>query len=65
MRAGFATIGEGVSDSAVAAEVAATLIRNDSLAFAVHPIVSAGYRAGNGAQQQQWSQDRARRDRIY
>ncbi len=46
MRAGFATIGEGVSDSAVAAEVAATLIRNDSLGFAVHPIVSAGYRAG-------------------
>ena len=46
IRAGFAVIEEGVSDSAVTAAVAAELIRHDSLPFSVHPIVSAGYRAG-------------------
>jgi Xaa-Pro dipeptidase len=46
VRAGFAAIAEGVSDSVVAAEVAAELIRHDSLGFSVYPIISAGYRAG-------------------
>ena len=44
--AGFSVIREGVSDSQIAAEVAAHLIRSDSLGFSVYPIVSAGYRAG-------------------
>lgn len=46
VRAGYAAIREGATDSDVAAAVAAELIRRDSLPFAVHPIVSAGYRAG-------------------
>ena len=44
--AGFRAICAGVTDSDVAAEVAAELIRNHSLGFSVYPIVSAGYRAG-------------------
>ena len=44
--AGYARIRPGVSDSEVAADVAAELIRGDSLGFSVYPIVSAGYRAG-------------------
>lgn len=43
---GYSSIKPGVSDSEVAAEVAAELIRNDSLGFSVYPIISAGYRAG-------------------
>lgn len=46
MRMGFATVAVGVSDSEVAAAIAAELIRNDSSGFAVHPIISSGYRAG-------------------
>ena len=44
--AGFGAIRAGATDSDVAAEVAAELIRNHSLGFSVYPIVSAGYRAG-------------------
>ena len=43
---GYSAIRPGVSDSDVAADVAAELIRNDSLGFSVYPIISAGYRAG-------------------
>ena len=46
IRVGYSKITPGHSDSEVAAEVAAELIRNDSLGFSVYPIVSAGYRAG-------------------
>ena len=44
--AGYSTIRDGISDSEIAAQVAAELIRGDSLGFSVYPIVSAGYRAG-------------------
>ena len=44
--AGYTCIRDGISDSEIAAQVAAELIRGDSLGFSVYPIVSAGYRAG-------------------
>ena len=44
--AGYSCIRDGISDSEIAAQVAAELIRGDSLGFSVYPIVSAGYRAG-------------------
>ena len=44
--AGYSCIRDGTSDSEIAAQVAAELIRGDSLGFSVYPIVSAGYRAG-------------------
>ena len=44
--AGYTYIRDGISDSEIAAQVAAELIRGDSLGFSVYPIVSAGYRAG-------------------
>ena len=46
IEAGYKCIKPGVTDSEVAATVAAELIRGDSLGFSVYPIVSAGYRAG-------------------
>ncbi len=46
IRAGFEAVREGATDSDVAAAVAAELIRSNSLAFSVYPIVSAGYRSG-------------------
>ena len=44
--AGYTCIRDGISDSEIAAQVAAELIRGNSLGFSVYPIVSAGYRAG-------------------
>ena len=44
--AGYSCIRDGIPDSEIAAQVAAELIRGDSLGFSVYPIVSAGYRAG-------------------
>ena len=44
--AGYSCIRDGITDSEIAAQVAAELIRGDSLGFSVYPIVSAGYRAG-------------------
>ncbi len=44
--AGYSCIRDGISDSEITAQVAAELIRGDSLGFSVYPIVSAGYRAG-------------------
>ena len=44
--AGYSCIRDGISDSEIAAQVAAELIRGNSLGFSVYPIVSAGYRAG-------------------
>ena len=46
MEVGFHAIREGVSDSEVCAAAAASMIRNDSFAFAAHPMVAAGYRSG-------------------
>ena len=46
IEAGYESIKPGVTDSEVAATVAAELIKGDSLGFSVYPIVSAGYRAG-------------------
>ena len=46
IRTGFQHIETGVTDSKIAACVAAELISHHSLGFSVYPIVSAGYRAG-------------------
>lgn len=46
MRVAFETVREGVSDTEICAAVSKYLVEHRSLAFAVHPMVAAGYRAG-------------------